>query len=161
MFRTLSAALAAAAFALPALAEDALRVSDAYARLSPHAGAVFLVIENPTDTDDRLVAASTEVAERAELHTNIEDANGVVQMVPVEDGIPVPAGGTAELARGGDHIMLMGLTRELKDGDSFTLTLTFAGGTSAEVDVIVDNARKPGMQGGHQHGSHDHGAMGG
>jgi copper(I)-binding protein len=43
--------------------------------------------------------------------------------------------------RGGDHIMLMGLTRAFKDGDMIHLTLTFEHAGVVDVDVPVDNAR--------------------
>ena len=42
-------------------------------------------------------------------------------MLKVEDGIVIPAGLTHDLERGGDHIMLMGVTRALKDGDILLL----------------------------------------
>jgi copper(I)-binding protein len=143
----LTAALAAL-FALPALAADGILITDPYARISPSgSGAVFMVIENHAAAEDRLVSAAADVAERVELHTHVTDGNGVMQMIHVTDGLPVPANGTRALHRGGDHVMLMGLTRALTEGDSFDLTLTFAGGTV--VTVPVDNARKPG---GHAHG---------
>jgi copper(I)-binding protein len=157
MHRILSAALAAAALALPAFANDGVAVRDAYARISPHAGAVFLVIENHAAADDRLVSATTDAAGKAELHTHKEDANGMMQMLPVEGGIPVPANGTAELARGGDHVMLIDLVRPLAQGDTFTVILGFESGAAVPVEVTVDNDRKPAAHGGHGHG-HEHGA---
>lgn len=146
----------AALLALPAFAEGAPGIRDAYARISPAgSGAVFLVIENHSAEDDRLVSATSDVADRVELHTHIADANGVMQMVEVEEGFEVKAASTRALQRGGDHIMLLGLTRPLKDGDSFDLTLTFARGGAVTVRVPVDNARKPDGHGGHgmQHGA--------
>ena len=38
--------------------------------------------------------------------------------------------------------MLFGLTRELKDGDSFPLTLIFESGAELTFDVVVDNQRQ-------------------
>lgn len=147
-------AAAAALFALPALAHDGLHVHDPYARVSPAgSGAVFLVIENHSANDDRLVSAASDVADRAEMHTHITDSNGVMQMVEVEEGFEIKGESTRALERGGDHIMLMGLTRPLKDGDTFDLTLTFERGEVITVTVPVDNARKPEAHGGH--GSHD------
>ena len=67
------------------------------------------------------------------------------------------------LARGGDHVMLMGLTGPLKDGDSFPLTLTFEHAGNVTVDVVVDSARDatmPAGQGAGQGGHAGHG-MGG
>lgn len=151
MLRTLSAALAATFLALPAAA-GGIAILDPYARASAQAGAVFLVVENHAGTDDRLVSVASDVAASVELHSHKEDANGVMQMLQVEGGIAVPAGGSAALARGGDHIMLMGLTRPLADGDSFTVTLTFESGAVVPVEVTVDNARMPEGHGGHAHG---------
>lgn len=153
-----------------AMAQDhpeAIHVHDAYARLSAQSGAVFFMIHNNTETDDRLIGVSTDVAEKAELHTHIESADGVMQMTQIEGGIALPSGEMHELARGGDHVMLMGLTRALKDGDIFALTLTFEKAGAVQIQATVDNARKPGEGGmdhdsmGDGHGGHDHSKMGG
>ncbi|MCZ8151083.1 MAG: copper uptake system-associated protein [Rhodobacteraceae bacterium] len=150
-FRMTFAALAAAlSLSLPATAEEhpeGMHVHDVYARSMGQigaSGAVFFMMHNNTTTDDRLLSASADVAERVELHTHKEDANGVMQMLHVEEGFPLAAGEMHELARGGDHVMLLGLTRELKDGDSFPLTLTFEQAGEITVEAVVDNARKPG-----------------
>ncbi len=152
---TLFAATAAAlSFAMPALAGD-IMVQDPYARTSTmmsKSGAAFMVLMNHGAEDDRLVAASSDVAQRVELHTHKEGANGVMQMIEVEEGFPVPAGGMHALARGGDHVMFMGLNRSLAQGDIITLTLTFEKAGDMTIEVPVDLERKPmqGMQ--HQHG---------
>lgn len=156
-FRLLPAALAACLTALPALAMDAtIHVGDAYARASSpsaKAGAMFLEVMNKGDTDDRLIAATSDVAQRVELHTHREDADGVMRMLEIEDGIPVPAGGMALLERGGDHVMLMGLNRPLNDGDTVTVTLSFETAGDVTVEVPVDLKRKPGQPAhGHGHG---------
>lgn len=149
---SLSAPLAAMAEEHPA----GMHIHDVYARVNGgvgKTGAVFLMMHNNTETGDRLIAARADVAERVELHTHKESADGVMQMIKIEDGIPMPAGEMHELARGGDHVMLLGLTRELADGDSFPLTLVFETAGEVTVDAVIDNARKPGM------GGHDHDAM--
>lgn len=155
--RPLVAALAASLFALPALAMDgAIHVKDAYARASgpsAKAGAIFMHLHNGGETDDTLIAAASDAAQRAELHTHQEDADGVMKMRRIEGGIPVPAGGDAMLRRGGDHVMLMGLTRALNDGDAVTVTLTFETAGEITIDVPVDLNRKPEEHSGHGHGS--------
>jgi hypothetical protein len=88
--------------------------------------------------DDRLIAAATDAAERAELHTHVEDPSGMMQMLNVPEGFAIPAQGRRDLARGGDHVMLMGLTRPLKDGDRIALTLTFERSGPVTLDVPVD-----------------------
>ena len=159
-FRLFVAAIASLALAFPGLAQDhpeALHIHDAYARSSggiDSSGAVFLVMHNNTGTDDRLLGARTDVAERAELHTHSEDANGVMSMGKIEGGIALPAGEMHELARGGDHLMLLGLTRDLKDGDVFTLTLIFEAAGEVTIEVPVNNARKPGQPMDMDHSGH-------
>ncbi len=140
VMKTLLAA-AAVAFALPAFAQDGLSVVDPYARVSAmmsKSGAAFMVIENHTDAADRLLSATSDVSEKTELHTHKQDHNGVMQMLKVEEGFEIPAGGSHALARGGDHVMLLGLTRALTQGDVVHLTLTFEKAGEMKVDVPVD-----------------------
>lgn len=169
----LAAALAAltAPVLAPAQAEEhpeGFHVHDAYARSMGGvgaSGAVFMMLHNNGATDDRLVGAKSDVAAKLELHTHKMTAEGVMQMLEIEGGIPLAAGEAHVFERGADHVMLMGLTRELKDGDVFPLTLVFESGAEFTFDVAVDNARKPdamgeGMMEGQDHG-HSHGASGG
>mgnify|MGYP000261972918 CR=1 FL=1 len=121
-----------------------MMIDDAYARASNKmAGAAFMAVTNHTTEDDRLIGASTDVAKRAELHTHMETAEGVMKMMHVEEGFAIPAGETHMLQRGGNHVMLMGLTQELKQGDTITITLTFEKAGDVVVEVPVDLERKP------------------
>jgi len=118
-------------------------------------GAAFMQITNTGDADDRLVAAASDVAERVELHTHIMDGD-VMRMVEVEEGFAVTAGETIALERGGMHVMFLGLTRVLEQGDEIEVTLTFEEAGEMTVTIPVDNERMPaetghGMQHGHGH----------
>jgi copper(I)-binding protein len=146
MIRTMTraAALAAGLFALPALAAEGISIDDPYARTSrPGAptGAAFMAITNHGPGDDRLVAADSDIAARVELHTHEEDAEGVMRMIHVEEGFPLPAGETVMLERGGRHVMFMGLNRDLAQGDRVSVTLTFEQAGDMVVEIPVDNAR--------------------
>lgn len=147
---TLLSGIAALTFALPAFA-DGIMIHDPYARASTatsQSGAAFMEIINQTDTDDRLVGLRSGAAERVELHTHVEDANGVMRMMELEDGLPIPAGGTHALARGGDHVMFLGLTRPFEHGEEIELTLEFERAGEITVMIPIDLERMPGM-GGH------------
>jgi copper(I)-binding protein len=109
-------------------------------------GAAYLVARNAGSRADRLVGATSEVAERVELHGHTIDAQGVAMMRPVE-AIEVPAGGQAELRPGGLHLMLLGLRAPLAEGTSFPLRLRFA--EAGEVEVTVSVGRGPGGAAGH------------
>lgn len=158
---SLPAAVSAAFLAIstPLFAGGGVQVSDAYMRASgamATSGAAFMVIENHGASDDRLIAATAEISERVELHTHRSDANGVMRMIEVEEGFAIPAGGSHALARGGDHVMFLGLKQPLADGDVVTVTLTFEGAGDVVVEIPVDNARQPA---GHGHSAaHGHGA---
>lgn len=115
------------------------QIADAWARATSgtaQPGVAYLTIRSPTA--DRLVAASTPVAKKAELHT-MSMSNGVMQMRPVA-GLDIPAGQPVTLKPGGEHIMLLGLDHPLREGQSFPLTLTFEKAGSREVTVAVEKA---------------------
>jgi periplasmic copper chaperone A len=103
-----------------------LEVTNAWARATPgrsEVGAAYVTIRSPTT--DRLVAASTPVAKKTELHT-MSMSGMVMKMRPIV-GIDIRAGQSVTLAPDGMHIMLMGLAKPLKAGQSF--------GTAAELGV--------------------------
>lgn len=152
--KTTLMAAAAALLTLPAFAGD-ITIDDPYARVSAmmaKSGAAFMVIKNAGAEDDRLIAAASDVADKVELHTHVENAQGVMQMIEVEEGFPVPAGGEHALARGGDHVMFLGLTRQLTHGDEVEVTLTFEKAGDMTVTIPVDLERKANMMPGMQHG---------
>lgn len=142
-FKTARAAAVAALWALPAFAEGTITVTDAYARFMPGAmaGGAFMVIGNSGTEDDRLLGAASEIAAKTELHTHKAATDGTMQMMAVPEGFAIPAGGNHALARGGDHVMLMGLSERPADGTTVHLTLTFEKAGVVELDVPVDSSR--------------------
>ncbi|WGW03675.1 copper chaperone PCu(A)C [Tropicibacter oceani] len=153
-FKMILAGAAALAFAAPAFAD--IIITDAYARAAmPGAktGAAFMVIGNDGAEADRLIDARSDIAARVELHTHIANSEGVMQMVHVEEGFEIPAEGQHLLARGGDHVMFMGLSQSLVQGESVKVTLVFEKAGEIEVEIPVDLERKPMHQGmGHGEG---------
>lgn len=148
----LAAAAASIALAAPALAE--IIVEDGYARSSgmmAGSGAAFMMIKNTGDADDHLISAASDISKRVELHTHIENDEGVMRMVHVEEGFIVPAGGMVHLKRGGKHVMFMGLNEAMEHGGEVTFTLIFRDAGEIVVTVPVDLERKP-MQGMMNHG---------
>ena len=130
-----------------AAAHDGIHVEDAYARVSGEnakSAAVFMTLMNHSVEEDRLLSVTSDAADRAELHTHTLDANGVMHMGEVTEGFPIVGEKAHVLDRGGDHIMLLGLKKGLKQGETVTLTLKFARGEQVVVEVPVDNDRKPG-----------------
>ncbi|WP_271880108.1 copper chaperone PCu(A)C [Phaeobacter italicus] len=142
---SITAAVAAIAMSTAAFAAD-ITVSDAYARVSSKgakSGAAFMVIENTSSADDRLIDVRSDAAKLTQLHTHKAGDNGVMQMLHVEEGFAIPAGEGHALKRGGDHVMLMGLKAPLAHGDEVALTLVFENAGEISVTVPVDLERKP------------------
>lgn len=102
-------------------------VSGAFARASASplakSGAIYMTIANSGAEADRLIAVATPAAHDASLHESVM-ADGMMKM---EDrpALDIPTGSQTVLKPGGFHIMLMGLSAPLKEGESFALTLTF------------------------------------
>lgn len=119
---------------LSAMAEDAVRINDPWARatiLSSRPGAAYLTIESARD--DRLLTVESPVADRVMIHAteNNDDINRMVHL----DALDLPAGEPVALAPGGTHLMLMGLNERLTEGARFPLTLRFE--RAGEVTVTV------------------------
>lgn len=110
-----------------AVSEPSFGVTDAYVRAAPSGGvsAIYFRIENPSDAPDTLVTVATDVSDDAQIHQTVTDEDGQSRMEPT-DRIPVPAGATVALEPGGYHIMLLDLKRDLAEGDSLLVELTFA-----------------------------------
>ena len=98
------------------------------------AGAAFMQIANAGTEDDVLVSGSTDVANVVEIH-EMKMNGDVMMMAPLADGLVIPAGGSVSLEPGGYHVMLIGLLRDLKAGETYELTLEFS--TAGKVTVTV------------------------
>ena len=135
----------------PVLASDAkvggLVIVEPWARATigqAKTGAAYLTVINNGTAGDRLLAVSTPVAAKAQLHTHIMDED-VMKMRPVE-AIEIEAKSSMTLEPGGGHVMLMGVHHPLKEGDAFPMTLIFETAGSVDVDVPVQGIAA--MQGG-------------
>ncbi|CAG0936260.1 hypothetical protein TFLX_05128 [Thermoflexales bacterium] len=116
---------------------NGVTVSEAWARPSPmmdRAGAAYMVLQNNGAAEDKLLSVEGDIAQTIELHET-KESGGMLAMSPVPN-IPVPARGKTELKPGGLHVMLIGLTRELKAGDKVQLTLNFE--KAGKVPVAVE-----------------------
>lgn len=145
----------AALLPLAALADGPISVEDSYARsANPKSGAAFMMLTNGGDMECTLIGATTDAAEKTELHTHREE-NGMMVMGPA-DPIVLAPGATHHLDRGGDHVMLMGLKKPLENGDEVVLQLDFGPCGMMEIQVPVDNDRAAAASDHDDHG--DHGA---
>ncbi len=81
------------------------------------------------------MSATSDAAKVVELHET-RNEGGVMTMRPLSR-FPLPAGGTLEMKPGGYHVMLLGLTRDLHQGDTVKVTLTFEKAAPLTVEAPV------------------------
>jgi periplasmic copper chaperone A len=124
-----------------------IEVDHAWARATPggaKTAAIYLTLVNKGTAPDRLMAAATSAAGKAEIHSTTED-NGVMRMRPV-DSIEVKPGMPVTFKPGGYHVMLMDLKAPLKEGQQVPLTLTFEKAGKVDVTAAVEKAGSMGTQ---------------
>jgi copper(I)-binding protein len=148
VIRVWIAALLAAFMSLAATAEQntALEFENVWVRALPPFQpntAAYLTLVNRGEAAIAIVGASSNVAEKVELHTT-RKIDGLMRMEPLE-ALAVAPGERVELAPGGMHLMLLGLAYMPAPGDDIRLCLQLVSGevvcTAAEVrmsDAALD-----------------------
>jgi copper(I)-binding protein len=89
----------------------------------------------------KLVSATSPIAASVQIH-KMEMTGQMMKMREV-DAIDLPAGETVNLASGGFHIMLVGLKRQLKEGETVPLSLVIERKNGKRETVAVDAPVKP------------------
>ena len=87
--------------------------------------AAYVELCNGGDTPERLIAVRYDGAEAAEIHITQMSEDGMASMAPAKDGVLLPPQEMTALAPGGAHIMLIGLTAPIEEGEEAALTLEF------------------------------------
>jgi copper(I)-binding protein len=121
----------------------------ARAAMAGEISAAYMIVHNHSSSSDALIGASSDAADAVEIHLSQMGANGEMQMIP-QESVPLAAGEEAVFQPGGLHIMLIGLKKDLKAGDTIQVTLHFKNHADITVDVPVQEME--GMDGmDHQH----------
>jgi len=118
-------------------AADQVRATHAWIRVLPGAlpAGGYVTLENHGDQPVALTGArSTAYAEVMLHHSSTE--GGVSRMAMV-DSLSIPAHGTAVLAPGGYHLMLMKPAAAVLPGHQVQLQLQFDDGSSLPVDFLA------------------------
>ncbi|NJS39183.1 MAG: copper chaperone PCu(A)C [Rhodobacteraceae bacterium] len=123
---------------------------------SAKAAGGFMTITNNGTEPDRLIGIESTIAAKSEVHESKVDANGVGTMTHI-DAIEIPPGGSVTLEHGGLHVMFMGLSAPLTEGDLHKATLIFEKAGRVEVEFSVD--APTGQGDGHDHSTMDHSSM--
>ena len=126
-------------------------VEGAWVRLPPpvaDTAAAYMTIRNHGDKDIEITGIKTAAATNPEFHA-MEMHDGMMHMMKMEHVI-VPAHGGISFNPGGNHLMLIGLTGELKTGQHIMMTLETSEGESIMVHAEIKD-----MRGNTSHDKHD------
>lgn len=102
--------------------------------------AIFGTLRNNSDKDITVMGFTTSLGEAGyQIHEVVDGT-----MREKDGGFAIPAGGTHELAPGGDHFMVMGYAPAIEAGDTIDLTLLLEGGATAAVPDVAVRSMLPG-----------------
>ena len=122
------------------LANAAITAQQAYVREMPPGQpvtAAFMQLHNDGAEPVLLLGATSDSSEGVEIHAHRHNA-GMMSMEKV-NSVSLPAGADFVFKPGGYHLMLINLTRPLKEGDSVRLQLQFDHADTVTIDVPVKN----------------------
>lgn len=97
-------------------------------------GAAYFTLVNGTKDPASLAAVSVAGATKAEMH----ETSGTA-MTPITV-LNLGPGATVAFEPGGKHVMLFGVSKSLKAGDTAKITLNFSGGKEAFGELKVETA---------------------
>ena len=97
---------------------------------------VYGTLTNNTTNDIVLIGGQTDLAGIVEVH-EMAMINGELKMQQIAGGLLIPAGQSIQLEPGGNHLMLMQLTKDLLAGEEISVTFSFEGADDLVVDRIL------------------------
>jgi copper(I)-binding protein len=91
----------------------------------------FLIVTNKGGGADRLTSVTSDISDNISIHKTEN------QRMEEVTSFPVPAGGTLDLERGGNHIMFMSIKKQPKKGQTIDVELHFEKSGPVKVELPV------------------------
>ncbi len=98
--------------------------------------AAYFNLTNNTKKADTLISISSDVTHITQIHKSYQTEDGLMGMQE-QAFVALPIGKTTSFEQGGLHVMIIQPERDLSDGDSVTLTLSFSSMDSLVVKLPV------------------------
>lgn len=130
-------------FAFAQSGKTQLSVSDPWIRPSAKGAnsAFFFQVENKGDKADTLIAVKYANSEIVELHETYKKENDMMGMRAVKF-VAIPAKSSVMFKPRDLHIMLIGLTKDVKIGESYDLKLVFKKAGEVKTTAVVRDMPK-------------------
>jgi copper(I)-binding protein len=137
-------------------ASNTITIEHPWARATPagaKTGAAYVTLINTGPSADRLLGATSPMAEKIQFHSVLEEV-GVSRMREMP-AVEIAAGAKVVFKPGDMHMMMVGLKQPLKEGQTIPLALRFekAGNVDVTVSVAKVGAMQPGDMDGLMHGA--------
>ncbi|WP_409018624.1 copper chaperone PCu(A)C [Brevundimonas vesicularis] len=115
----------------------AITVTDPWCRPTPNGARVAgCYVTLTAASDDVLTGIATDLATMPQVH-EMKHEDGMMKMAHLEQGLHLPAGEAVVLKPGSNHLMLMGLTTPLVEGQTARLTLQFEKAEDITVEAAI------------------------
>ncbi len=114
-----------------------IQIEDAWGRpgLSGNTTAADFKVNNPLNETDRLLSASSTIAEFTEVHLSLmQDGKMMMQQ---QEFVEIPANSIVEFKPKDFHVMFINLNNDLNVGDEYELTLQFEKSGAFTITVPV------------------------
>ena len=138
----------------------AIEISDTWVKSSEMSmvggmTAVYGTITNNSNQDVVLVGGHTDVTERVEVH-EMAMSGGEMVMQQIEGGLVIPAGEKVTLEPGGNHMMLMDLSKAVIAGETISVTFDLEGADDVTIEGIMAKPAEGGDENYHSEEGMDH-----
>ena len=138
----------------------AIEISDTWVKSSEMSmvggmTAVYGTITNNSNQDVVLVGGQTDVTDRVEIH-EMAMSGGEMVMQQIEGGLVIPAGETVTLEPGGNHMMLMDLSKAVIAGETISVTFDLEGADDITIEGIMAKPAEGGDENYHSEEGMDH-----
>ena len=131
----------AVALSLSGYAMAQTTVEDAWARATvPGQPATGAFMTLTADSDSTLLSVQSPAAKDTQIHQSTMKGD-VMSMLPVDE-VSLPAGEPVVFDANGYHVMLMGLVKQVKEGDAVPLTLKIKNAQGEEETLEVNAVAK-------------------
>ncbi len=120
-----------------------LQIKGAWIRPAAQGGnsALFFEVMNNSNQSDTLIAITFEHSEIVEIHETFKRSNDMMGMRSVEY-VLVPSKSTVKFKPRGLHIMLIGLTKDIKIGEQYEVKLVFKKARDVRIKAVVSDMPK-------------------
>lgn len=97
----------------------------------------FGTVTNTSDEDLTITGGKSDHADIVEMHETVSDGAGGMQMKRKDEGFTIKPGESKTFEPGGDHIMLMKMTKAIEPGEKVTITVS-----SSQGDIPIEFTAK-------------------